>query len=48
MLANLLAVVDNRSLQNPTQCCVGMLTDRVVDNNVSVVLAIIRLEAKFI
>ena len=45
LLAKLLAVVAGRSLQDPTQCRVGMLTDRVVDNDISAGLAIIRLEA---
>ena len=45
MLANLLAIIAGSSLQDPTQCRVGMLTDRVVGNSVSRVLAIIRLEA---
>jgi len=45
MLANLLAIIVGSSLQDPTQCRVGMLTDRVVGNDVSAVLAIIRLEA---
>lgn len=48
LLAKLLAIIAGRSLQGPTQCCVGMLTDRLVSNDVSAVLAIIRLEAKFI
>ena len=38
MLADLLAIIAGSSLQEPTQCCVGMLTDRVVDNDVSAVL----------
>ena len=45
MLVNLLAIIAGSSLQDPTQCRVGMLTDRVVGNSVSRVLAIIRLEA---
>ena len=44
LLANLLAVVASRSPQDPTQCRVGMLTDRLVGNDVSAGLAILRLE----
>jgi len=45
MLANLLAIIAGSSLQDPTQCCVSIFVDRVVGNDVSAVLAIIRLEA---
>jgi len=45
MLANLLAIIAGSSLQDATQCCDGMLTDRVVANDISAGLAIIRLEA---
>jgi len=44
MLANLLAIIAGSSLQDSTQCRVGILTDR----GVGAILAIIRLEVKFI
>jgi len=45
LLAKLLAVIAGSSLQGSTRWRVGMLTDMAVANNVSAVLAIIRLEA---
>ena len=44
LLVNQLAIIAGSSLQDPTRWRVGMLTDRVVGNDVSAVLAIIRLE----